>query len=90
MSSHEATAYLQLEPDFYIAYGGAEPTVRSIKAVALTQKRPQRQKSGTVLVKLTIRVPDAAFLPLRPEAVVVVPESMTIIEPVEAEVGPIE
>lgn len=84
MSSHDATFYVQIEPDFF---GRSDnPHVRAIKAVAITQKRPERQRPGTVLTKLTVRVPDAAFLPLRPEAVVVVPEDMTAAAlPVEVE-----
>lgn len=84
MSTHDATFYIQLSPEFYRSYGD-ESRVRSIKAAALTQARPRKQQSGTVLVKLTVRVPDAAFLPLRPEAVVVVPEDMTAIGPIEVE-----
>lgn len=80
--SHDATFFVQLAPDFYQRYGHVDPTVRSIKAVALTQSRPGKPKSGTVLVKLTVRVPDGAFLPLRPEAIVVVPEDMTAVAPI--------
>lgn len=39
--------------------------------------------SGTVEVKFTVETPKAAFVPLRPEAVVIVPESMTTPHPVE-------
>jgi hypothetical protein len=85
MSSHDATFYLQLEPEFRRWIASGEQEVCSIKAVALTQKRPIRQRSGTVMVKLTVRVPDAAFLPLRPEAVVVIPEDMTVTGPIEVE-----
>ena len=81
-TSHEAEFYVQLEADLY----GPDPgRVRDIKAVALTQKRPQRQRPGTVMVKLRVRVPDGAFLPLRPEAIVVIPEGMTVAEPVVVE-----
>lgn len=77
---HDATFYLQLEPSFY---GGQQQIVREIRAVGLTQKRPTRQRAGSVVVKLTVRVPDAAFLPLRPQAIVVIPESMATTEPLE-------
>jgi hypothetical protein len=84
MSLYDATFYVQIEPDFY-RYSGGE-RVRSIKAVALTQKRPAQQRPGTVLAKLTVRVPEAAFLPLRPEAIVVIPEDMTVAsQPIEVE-----
>lgn len=81
---HDASFYLQIDADIYRTSYSAE-TVRAIKAVGMTQKRPARQKPGTVLVKLTVRVPDAAFLPLRPEAVIVIPEDMTATAPIEVE-----
>ena len=81
-TSHEAEFYVQIEAELY----GPDPgRVRDIKAVALTQKRPQRQRSGTVMVKLRVRVPDGAFLPLRPEAIIVIPDGMTIAAPIEIE-----
>jgi hypothetical protein len=80
----DATFYVQIEPEFV---GRENPWVRAIKAVGLTQKRPQRQRPGTVMVKLTVRVPTAAFMPLRPEAIVVVPEDMTVTEPLVVEAG---
>ena len=85
MTSHDATFYLQVEPEF-ISHGQDE-VVRGIHAVALTQKRPRSPKRGTVLMKLTVRVPDAAFLPLRPEVVIVVPQAMTEALPIEVTVG---
>ena len=81
-SSHDATFYVQLAPDFYRGWSD-DATVRAVKATGMTQSRPRKQQSGTVLVKLTVRVPDAAFLPLRPEAIVVVPEDMTVAAPIE-------
>lgn len=80
---HEATFYAQVEPEWYRSRTGADPMLRGIKVVTITQKKPARPKGGTVTVKLTIRVPDAAFLPLRPEAIVVVPENMTEVNPIE-------
>lgn len=85
MPTHDATFYVQLAPDFFTSWG--EQKVREIKAVAMTQSRPRKQQSGTVLCKLTVRVPDAAFLPLRPEAIVVVPENMTVAAPIEVLAG---
>lgn len=58
-----------------------------IKATAITQKRPARPRPGVVLTKLTVRAPDAAFLPLRPEVVVVIPENMVVTSPIEVEAG---
>jgi len=83
-ATHDATFYVQVEPDFY---GGGNRNLRGLRAVAMTKTRPRRPRPGAVLVKLTLRVPDAVFLPLRPEAVVVVPESMAVVGPIEALVG---
>lgn len=80
----DATFYAQVEPEFsrYADREGNRSVVAA-KVVTITQKRPQRPRGGTVLVKLTLRVPEAAFLPLRPEAIVVIPEDMTVTTPVE-------
>lgn len=80
----DATFYAQVEPDWSgYTTGAGDRVLRGAKAVAITQKRPSRPKSGSVLVKLTVRIPAAAFLPLRPEAIVVIPEGMTVTTPVE-------
>jgi hypothetical protein len=82
MTRHiDATFYAQVEPTFNYN----RENVRSAKVVALTQKKPDRPRGGTVLLKLTVRVPEAAFLPLRPEAIVVIPEDMAIAQPIEVE-----
>lgn len=80
----DATFFAQVDPEWRNYYG-QEPTLVGARVVTITQKRPRKPKGGTVLVKLTIRVPDAAFLPLRPEAIVVVPEDMTVVTPLEVE-----
>ena len=76
MSSHQATFYIQVAADFY-SYAG-EPKIRGVKAVEMTQNRPRKPKPGTVTIKLTVQVPDGALLPLRPQAVVVVPDDMVL------------
>ncbi|AIY15812.1 hypothetical protein GUY44_07585 [Pimelobacter simplex] len=80
----DATFYAQVEPEWgnYIDSDGNR-SIHGAKVTTITQKRPQRPRGGTVLVKLTIRVPQAAFQPLRPEAIVVIPEDMTAVTPVE-------
>jgi hypothetical protein len=85
--SHDTTVYLQIEPRFWQWGNSDDPTVSSINAVRMTQKRPRSQKPGTAMVKLTIRIPDRAFLPLRPEAVVVIPEDLVTIEAITVEAG---
>jgi hypothetical protein len=85
----DATFYAQVEGKVTQRWSGSEwiELVESAKVVAITQNRPGRPKGGTVLVKLTVRIPEAAFLPLRPEAIVVIPEDMTAPYPIEVEAG---
>lgn len=82
----DATFYAQVEPEWsrYRSSNG-ERGLDGAKVVTITQKRPTKPRGGTVTVRLTIRVPSAAFLPLRPEAIVVIPEDMTEVNPVEVE-----
>jgi hypothetical protein len=86
VSGHiDATFFAQVEPEFVRHFG--EERVRKAKVVGLTQQRPERPRRGVIVVKLTIRIPEAAFLPLRPEAIVVIPEGMTAPYPIEVEAG---
>ena len=39
------------------------------------------------MVRLTVRIPDVAFMPLRPEAVVEIPADLVVIEPLYVEAG---
>lgn len=85
----DATFYVQLRPEWSRYWEDAAGN-RVLSGAALanaTIKRPLKQQPGTVLLKLTVRVPSGAFLPLSPEAVVVIPEGMTVVEPVEVEAG---
>lgn len=80
----EATFYAQVEPEWgRWRDKNGDLNIVGAKVARMTQKRPESPIGGTVLVKLTIRVPNAAFLPLRPAAVVVIPEDMTETNPVE-------
>lgn len=79
----DATFFAQVDPDWYQHNSWSDPHLRGAKVVTTTQKKPARPKGGTVLVKLTIRLPVAAFLPLRPEVVVVIPGNMTEVSPIE-------
>lgn len=82
---HDATFYVQIEPEF--SSYNPERVIRA-KAVAITQQKPRSPRGGTVTCKLTVRVPDAAFLPLQPEAIIVVPEDMVAANaPIEVEAG---
>jgi hypothetical protein len=81
-----ATVYLQLEPD----WNYSRSNVIGAKVVRHSQKKPVRPVGGSVTVKMTIHVPRGAFLPLQPEAIVVIPENMTMTEPVHVEALPPE
>ncbi len=72
--------YVQLEPSFF-----ATGRLRDVRAMRLTQRRPRDQASGTALIKLTVRVPESVFMPLRPEAGVVIPEDMILAKPIEVQ-----
>jgi hypothetical protein len=83
----DATLYLQVEPEWGSAFGidrdDGERPLRGAKAVRMTQSRPREPLGGAVLVKITVRLPASAFYPLRPEAVVVIPEGYTETTPLE-------
>ncbi len=79
----DATFYAQVEPEWSTSTYAGERQLVGAKVVTITQKRPTRPRGGTVLTKLTVRVPASAFLPLRPEAIVVIPDDMTVTTPVE-------
>jgi hypothetical protein len=80
----KTTFYVQVAPEFY-RYDNSR--LNKIRATALTQKRPTttRGRNGTVTVKLTLDIPDEAFLPLQPEAVIKVPSDLVAITPLSIE-----
>lgn len=84
-----ATAYLQVEPEyrtFTDADGRSDPqNIIGAKVVASTQRRSTKPKPGVVEVAVTIEIPAAAFIPLRPEATIVIPQNLTIPHPVVVE-----
>ena len=89
METVKATVYLQVEPEYprWVS-GNNRDDIRAIqgaRVVGSTQNRSRSPKPGTVEVKITIEVPKSAFLPLRPEAVVVIPEALTTPHPIEVE-----
>jgi hypothetical protein len=78
----DVTFYVQLAPTWFPGSYGT-PRLRGAKAVRVTSKRPPDPFGGAVVVKLTVRVARAAFLPLCPEAVVVIPDELTGAKAVE-------
>lgn len=84
--ANKATFYVQLEPVFGFGTDPAtgERYIRGAKAVAITQSRPTRPKAGTIAVRLEVLVPQSLFLPLRPAAVIALPEDLGVLStPVE-------
>lgn len=83
-----ATVYLQLEAELH-RYSPRVPEVQSdivgAKVVNSTQRRSAKPKPGTVEVKIQVEIPKSAFLALRPEAIVVIPDGMTLAHPIEVE-----
>lgn len=80
-----ATFYVQLDPEYAYGYRNSTDTspIRGAKAVGLTQKKPGRPKPGSVIVKLTVDIPEGAFRALQPEAVITIPDSLTTGVPIE-------
>lgn len=86
----EATFYAQVVPTFGTRYdrtlGTRVDTVSKVRVLAITQSRPAKPKG--VVVKLTLRFNEEAFLPLKPAAVIDIPDSlvhMAQVVDVEAE-----
>lgn len=80
----DATFYAQVNPE-WSSYGNRDRLehVRGASVVGLTQKPPAKPKPGSIVVKLTLRLPKAVFLALQPEAVIEIPESLVHGVPVE-------
>jgi len=82
-----ATAYLQIEPNYRAYYSDrSKPeSIDGARVVAVTQKKSAKPRPNTVEVKVTFELPKGAFLPLAPEAIVVIPESLTQPHPITVE-----
>lgn len=84
MSDVTATAYLTVQG---IRSRHGDKTVRQAKITRITQSRPSSLALDQIAVRVMVQLPSAAFEPLRPEALIVVPEEM-IQFPVEVEASP--
>ena len=69
----DATGYLILR-GVRSRYG--DKSVHTAKFGRTVQSAPGRLERDDVAVKITVRLPSAAFDPLRPEALVIVPEEL--------------
>lgn len=72
--------FATVKPTFgtrYVQQVGTVDCVKSIRVTNITQKRPA--KPDGVVVQLRLRFNEAAFLPLKPSAVIEIPDSMVLI-----------
>lgn len=81
----KSTVYLQIKPSYFTQWSSSKPQVSGMSLVRATATRPRSPVAGTVLVKLTLDIDNAAFLPFEPEAVVHVKPGQT--EPIEVTVN---
>lgn len=85
----DATCYLVIEAT-RSRYGTSNPDtglrpIESTRAAALRIGRPLRLAKDQVAVKVTVRLPSAAFDPLQPTALITVPEDLIQRGPIEVE-----
>lgn len=80
----KTTCYLQIEPEFG-DYSYNRDKLQAIHVRRVTKKRPDNPIGGSVVLRLSLDIADAAFLPLTPEATVVVPVEHTEAVVVESE-----
>lgn len=84
-TSVDVPVYLVVEPTWSGGRDGqGRPILGGGKVVKHTVTPPSLQRSG-VAVKITLRIPASSFLPLQPEAVVVLRETDIETVVVEAE-----
>lgn len=73
----ETTAYMVVTPTFskYRKTVDGEYAVESVKATKITQTKPKGALApGAVVIKVKIRLPKSAFMPLAPSVVIDIPE----------------
>lgn len=81
---HEVEMYVQIEREDYPRYYNGK--VRTAVARRITAKKPADPLPGAIVVKLTVRIPDEAFQPLTPAAIIDVPLEL-IQRAVEVQAG---
>ena len=89
MSNHRATAYLIVKAE-RSRWGRADPetglaSVDSVKVTGSRQTRPTKLERDEIAVKVTVEIPDAAFEPLTPSALIVVPTDLAMRGPIGVE-----
>lgn len=92
-TSVDVPVYLLVEPTWkdrrWFGDSQGRPILEGGKVVKHTQSKPSIQREG-VAVKITLRIPAGAFLPLQPEAIVVLRETDIETIVVEAEAPELE
>lgn len=78
----ETTVFLQVEATgFTNRWDHSTRTnvddIRGLRVAAINQKRPDKPKPGCIVVEVKIRMPIAAFLPMKPTAIVDIPDTFT-------------
>lgn len=75
------TCYLHLEPVWspYYKDDDGDPALASIRVARMTKSRPSKPRMP--VVKLTLKIPDGAFKPLKPTVVIDIPEAALDFEP---------
>ena len=88
-STHRATAYLIVKAE-RSRYMSADPEtglrpVGEMKITGCRRGRPSRLERDEIAVKVTVEIPDVAFQPFAPAALVVVPADLALPGPIGVE-----
>lgn len=73
-----AEAYLVLEPRWSSYSWQGDKVLNGFTITRVVQNRPKTVPGDAVVMRIAIRVPDAAFKPISPSVTIEVPESMLI------------
>lgn len=77
--THSAEFYVQVQRKKYAQWRNGKSITAS--AIKMTQEKPATTPKDTVVVKLKVELPDEAFEPFEPSAVVAVPAGMVAQQP---------
>lgn len=84
----DAVVYAQVKAKFGRRWDQALQSqvdcVSSIKVDSITQNKTPA-KAGCVVLKLTLRFPEAVFMPLQPAAIITIPDNFVGLDMVEVE-----
>lgn len=77
--THAAEFYVQVQRKKHAQWRNGKSITAS--AIKMTQEKPATTPKDTVVVKLKVELPDDAFEPFEPSAVIAVPQSMILQQP---------